>query len=544
MKTIILFLQFICFTYTVNAQFIEQWSQSYNGTGNYNDAATSVALDDVKNVYVTGYSYGMGTLNDYATVKYNSNGIQQWVTRYNGPGNDNDIVNAITVFNNEIYVTGQSAGSGTAYDYATIKYNSSGVQQWIARYNGPSNSNDGATAITTDALGNVYVTGQSYGGTSTSYDFATIKYSSSGIQQWEARFNGTGNGNDGANAVTVDQYFNVYVTGYSVGAGSSLDYTTIKYNSSGVQQWIAKYNGTANDIDISKCIELSSSGQVIISGYSRGSGTSLDYVTIKYDSLGAELWISRYNGAANGGDIPNAIAISNSGDIVVTGVTNTDVSGILANYATLKYNAAGQIQWIGIYNGPGNNNDSATSIAIDDSGNVFVTGKSIGSGTSFDFATIKYNPSGVSQYVARFNNSESSKDVANSIKVDEYGNTYITGGSSLSGNSDDFMTIKYSKISGIKTISSIIPQQFELFQNYPNPFNPVTNINYSLAVRTFTNIKIFDIRGIEVAELINEFQNPGVYSIDWNAGNLESGIYFYTLETEKFTDTKKMILLK
>ena len=544
MKTIILLLQIICFTYTVNAQFIEQWSQSYNGTGNYNDAATSIAIDDAKNVYVTGYSYGMGTLNDYSTVKYNTNGVQQWITRYNGPGNDNDIVTAITVYNNEIYVTGQSAGSGTAYDYATIKYNSSGVQQWIARYNGPSNSNDGATAIVTDALGNVYVTGQSYGGTSSSYDFATIKYNSSGIQQWEARYNGTGNGNDGANAVTVDQYFNVYVTGYSVGAGSSLDYTTIKYNSFGVQQWIAKYNGTANDIDISKCIVLNNSGQVIVTGYSRGSGTSLDYVTINYDSLGGELWVSRYNGAANGGDIPNAVALSNSGDIIVTGVTNTDVSGILANYATIKYNAAGQSQWIRIYNGPGNNNDSATSIAIDDSGNVFVTGKSIGTSTSFDFATIKYNSAGVSQYVARFNYSESSKDVANSIKVDEFGNTYITGGSSLSGSSDDFMTIKYSKISGINTISNIIPEKFELFQNYPNPFNPVTNINYSLSVRSFTKIKIFDIRGIGVAELVNEFQNPGTYSVDWYAGNLESGIYFYTLETEKFKDTKKLILLK
>jgi len=544
MKTIILILQIICFTYTINAQFIEQWSQSYNGTGNYNDAATSIAIDDAKNVYVTGYSYGTGTLNDFATVKYNTNGVQQWITRYNGPGNDNDIVTAITVFNNEIYVTGQSAGSGTAYDYATIKYNSSGVQQWIARYNGPSNSNDGATAITTDALGNVYVTGQSYGGTSTSYDFATIKYNSSGIQQWEARYNGTGNGNDGANAVIVDQYFNVYVTGYSVGAGSSLDYTTIKYNSSGVQQWFAKYNGTANDIDIGKCIVLNNSGQVIVTGYSRGSGTSLDYVTINYDSLGAEIWVSRYNGAANGGDIPNAVCLSNSGDIIVTGVTNTDVSGILANYATIKYNVAGQIQWIGIYNGPGNNNDSATSVAIDDSGNVFVTGKSIGTGASFDFATIKYTPSGVPQYVARFSYSESSKDVANSIKVDEYGNTYLTGASTLTGSSDDFLTLKYSKLSGVNTISNFTPDRFVLFQNYPNPFNPVTNINYSLSVRSFTKIKIFDIRGIEVAELVNEFQNPGTYSVDWFAGNLESGIYFYTLETEKFKDTKKMILLK
>ena len=124
MKTIILFLLFFNFANNIQAQFIEQWSQIYNGSGNYNDAATSVAIDDAKNVYVTGYSYGLGTLNDFATVKYNTNGILQWVSRYNGPGNDNDIVNAISVNNNEIYVTGQSTGSGSAYDYATIKYNS------------------------------------------------------------------------------------------------------------------------------------------------------------------------------------------------------------------------------------------------------------------------------------------------------------------------------------------------------------------------------------------------------------------------------------
>lgn len=544
MKTLILILIFFGFTSFINAQFIEQWSQSYNGTGNYNDAATSIAVDDSKNVYVTGYSYGAGTLNDYALVKYNPNGVQQWVSRYNGPGNDNDIINAVTIFNDDVFVTGQSVGSGSGYDFTTIKYNSAGVQQWAVRYNGPSNSNDGASAIAIDVQGNIYVTGQSYGGSTTSYDYATVKYNSSGVQQWEARYNGSGNGNDGANAIAVDANFNVYVTGFSAGTVSNLDYTTVKYNSAGVQQWVKNYNGTANDIDIGKSVTIAANGDIVVTGYSRGSGTSLDYATIKYDSSGNEIWVARYNGTANGSDIPNALKLSNSGDVLVTGVTNTDVSGSLANYATLKYNSSGEVQWIRTYNGPGNNNDSATSISLDDSGNVFVTGKSIGSGTSFDFATVKYSPSGTVQYVSRFNYSESSKDIANSITVDNFGNTYVTGSSSPSGSNDDFLTVKYAKFSGISTISNVIPDKFGLDQNFPNPFNPVTRINYSIITGAVSKLKIYDVRGNEVMKLVNEFQNPGTYSVQWNAENFPSGIYYYSIESGKFSDTRKMMLIK
>src|SRR5438874_9524145 len=100
-----------------------------------------MAIDAAGNVYVTGNSLGIGTGYDYATVKYNSSGTQQWVTRYNGPANRDDYGNAIAVDSSgNVYVTGWSPGSGTDYDYATIKYNSTGQQQWVARYNGPGNS--------------------------------------------------------------------------------------------------------------------------------------------------------------------------------------------------------------------------------------------------------------------------------------------------------------------------------------------------------------------------------------------------------------------
>jgi len=85
-----------------------------------------------------------------------------------------------------VYVTGQSAGSGTSDDYATIKYNASGVQEWVARYNGPGNRDDRAYAIAVDDAGNVYVTGQS--GLGIWADYATIKYNASGVEQWVARY--------------------------------------------------------------------------------------------------------------------------------------------------------------------------------------------------------------------------------------------------------------------------------------------------------------------------------------------------------------------
>lgn len=91
---------------------------------------------------------------------------------------------------------------------------------------------------------------------------------------------------------------------------------------------------------------------------------------------------------------------------------------------------------------------------------------------------------------------------------------------------------------------SIIPEQFKLSQNYPNPFNPNTVISYQLAVSSFASLKIYDVLGNEVETLLNEKQNAGIYNVEFDAINYPSGIYFYKLSTESFSDTKRMILLK
>src|SRR6266498_2547064 len=261
-----------------------------------------------------------------------------WVARYKGPGNARDTAWAVAVdASGNVYVTGASVGSGTGLDYATIKYNSSGIQQWVARYNGSGNSGDEATAIAVDGSGNVYVTGYSTGPAS-GYDYATIKYNSSGIQQWVARYDGPGNGTDLAFSIAVDGSGNVYVTGFSTGPASGYDYATIKYNSSGIQQWVARYDGPGIFGDVGRAIAVDASGNVYVTGESMGSGSGYDYATIKYNSSGTQQWVDRYNGPGNGDDkivSPGAIAIDASGNAYVTG-ESTNLNGDY-DYATIKY---------------------------------------------------------------------------------------------------------------------------------------------------------------------------------------------------------------
>jgi uncharacterized delta-60 repeat protein len=429
----------------------QEWVALYNG-GYGPDVADAIAVDGSGNVYVTGSSFGPGSCNlacvDYATIKYDPSGTQQWAARYNGPASDSDQPSAIAVdASGNVYVTGSSIGTTWPdYDYATIKYDSSGQQQWVARYSGPGNDLDFGNAIAVDASGNVYVTGASFA-SGTGFDYATIKYDSSGQQQWVARYNGPGNDEDEAVGIAVDASGNVYVTGYSAGSGTGLfDYATIKYDASGNQLWVARYNGPGNGTDNANAIAVDASGNVYVTGFSDGGlGSGFDYATVKYDTSGQQQWVARYNGPANDDDEAYAIAVDASGNVYVTGLSVG--SGTQEDYATIKYNSSGSEEWVARYDGPVNLNDDARAIAIDASGNVYVTGYSIGLGTGFDYATVKYDSSGAEQWVVRYDGPASVDDQSYAIAVDASGNVCVTGYSTVDANTGltDYATIKYSQ---------------------------------------------------------------------------------------------------
>jgi len=96
----------------------------------------------------------------------------------------------------------------------------------------------------------------------------------------------------------------------------------------------------------------------------------------------------------------------------------------------------------------------------------------------------------------------------------------------------------------VKELQQMVPAKYSLEQNYPNPFNPVTNIRFSIPEAGMVTVKVFNILGQEVTTLVNGYQNAGTYNVDFNAANLTSGVYFYSINTPNFSSTKKMMLMK
>jgi hypothetical protein len=103
---------------------------------------------------------------------------------------------------------------------------------------------------------------------------------------------------------------------------------------------------------------------------------------------------------------------------------------------------------------------------------------------------------------------------------------------------------KRNFVVGVEDISSGVPTSYELEQNYPNPFNPVTTIQFSIPEQSFITLEIFNSLGEKVSTLVSEELNAGTYNYEWKAGNLSSGVYYYKLIANDFSQTKKLILLR
>ncbi len=268
-----------------NSAGSQLWSFRYNGPSGGLDRGNSISVDPTGNVFVCGISWGgsgsAGTGFDEVLIKLNSAGLFQWVYRSANAGSDELLMLVLDVTGN-IYAAGYETNTTQGENYVTLKLNSAGVVQWKSFYNGPDNDIDQALSLAIDGTGNVYVTGKSDGGSSTVFDIATVKYNSLGVQQWAQRFNGSSNMNDEGKAITVDTASNVYVTGYSTNPATADDYQTIKYNSSGVQQWEIKYtnSGSPGSSDRAVSIYADNSGNV----YAAGS-SALDYAVVKYSPL-------------------------------------------------------------------------------------------------------------------------------------------------------------------------------------------------------------------------------------------------------------------
>ncbi|MDP3025232.1 MAG: SBBP repeat-containing protein [candidate division Zixibacteria bacterium] len=456
------------------------WVRRYNGPSNLSDYPRAIASDDSGNAYVTGQSFSYNTGYDYATLKYYPDGDTAWMRRYNGTGNKDDGAIALALDRTgDLYVTGWSVGTANYYDfgYATIKYRQNGDTAWVRRYEGPVQGlDDAATGLTIDSSGNIYVTGHSWD-TGTCDDYATFKYSADGDLVWLKRYSGAGCNYDQPNALGVDGTGHLYVTGLSFNDQTGSDYLTIKYQPDGDTAWVRKYDGQGSSDDDASAMVIDGSGNVYVTGAGYNSFTDFDYTTIKYYPNGDTAWVRSYNGPGNSEDRATALALDRERNLYVTGYSYSSQTDF--DYATLKYDSSGNLLWVTRYNGPGNGNDQATALSLDDSGNVYVTGGSSGIGTNLDFATLKYDPSGNLRWVKRYNGRGNGNDIAVALTVDRSGGIILTGQSYEKETKDDYVTIKYSQLLFYRgdanqdkkvTISDIVYLISYLFKGGPPPY--------------------------------------------------------------------------
>ncbi len=352
------------------------------------------------------------------------------------------------------------------------------AQGWVWATNAGEGGNETATSVTTDASGNVYVTGSFSSGTvpfgtfpltnnTTGYtDIFLTKYDANGNVLW-ARSAG-GSDNDYATSVTTDAWGNIYVAGYFYSSSIVFGTTTltndstpatsdmyvVKYDASGNVIWARKSGGTMDDRI--NAVKTDVSGNVIVTGSFESKylvfgtdtvknplATTDDVFVIKYDSAGNYIWAI---GSGHAGfNYGNALAVDASGNIFVAGDFNSNLISfgdtVLTNSGSgfddmflVKFNSAGVVQWA--RNAAGTNDDAATALGTDAHGNIYVAGNFASSTLLFNTTTLT-NSGGYDLFVAKYNtngkvlwakrNGGTAGDYVYSLAVDDSSYVVIAG---------------------------------------------------------------------------------------------------------------------
>jgi len=213
-----------------------------------------------------------------------------------------------------------------------------------------------------------------------------------------------------------------------------------------------------------------------------------------------------------------------------------------------KVNASGTIQWF--YRYINNYYNGCNGVTNTNDGGYAFTGWWDTAGTNIEHHAflLKTDSSGIEQFRKVYLYASLDGNYGYDIKQTS-DSGYIISGLRTNYNIYDIMVIKtdkngFTQIIGIEPINTITPKYFKLYQNYPNPFNSITIVRFEIAVKSQVKIILCDILGRDVKKIVDEDLKAGTYEINFNASNLSSGVYYYSLYTGSFRETKKMILIK
>ncbi|WP_435138367.1 T9SS type A sorting domain-containing protein [Formosa sp. A9] len=311
---------------------------------------------------------------------------------------------AITDSSGNTYVTGGSSNENQpSGDFFTLKIGVNGETLWEKREQAEMYAVEYGMQMAFDNMGNIIVSGLKWNGND--MDIRVIKYSVDGDKLWESTFNNGAEGMEIPNALTTGTDGSIYVTGITW-SGSSVDYLTIKFNSSGSKEWHRTENPNGGETwNESTAITVDTNNNVLVTGFSPNTDGWLNYHTIKYDGHGAKLWEHGFNyqntdpnnTSAVTNSTPYAIITDDDDNVYITGTFDTFLNRI----GTVKYNESGELQWTKTYK---NSTDETNGwkIAINDN-TVYVEGSHSGGFLDDGTVLISYNTDGTQNWVQETN---------------------------------------------------------------------------------------------------------------------------------------------
>lgn len=426
----------LCSVLTATAQLPQQWLRSFQGQGKCSDRIATITTDNNGDIISAGYSGKHNCSADAFIMKTNFLGDTLWIYYYDAGGNKEDfIVDLVVDAGNNIYFTGNSE-SATAFvsQCITGKLNSAGVQQWVSRYALTGANESYGTGVAVDANGNVYTCGYTdpFPG---SNDWFVIKYDGSGQQQWIDLYDGAAASTDEAYDIAIAPNGNPTACGisYSATGGGGGNAYIRQLNPQGGVVWTDTYTNPANATGKDELYGLRfiNGGDLLVGGTTAnpGGSSSRDMFAMRYNASGVRQWVSIYTDAntPSADEYIRAVTVDDSGNVYIVG---TDyLNGVIT-----RINATGTGGWRKVFRGPlSNGYEVFHGVAADNFGGVYATGRCVYPGEDVylnggmtNQVIVKYNAAtGDSLWTYR---AKDSLTASMGFAITTYGNKVIAGG--------------------------------------------------------------------------------------------------------------------
>lgn len=415
------------FAQTIVSQY---WSNNYSERDQVANLPT--AIDANNNVYVTGYTYFSGSY-DFTTLKYDPNGNLLWSQHYNNVTNgvDQSLCIALDQSDN-VYVAGNSQNANGDRDFTVVKYNAQGVQQWVYRKDGSAQGFDEAVSIHVVNSNEVYVGGYVQNNT-TAKDGLLVKLDANGSEVWTQEFELGNNGNENIVGLTGDNNGNVYVAfNEFYNLQNTLHVNSIASNGSVNWTFDKALESEVKALDFNDNLDA-----LVVAGCQKTSGVGNDvYVSLIDAATGNALKEVRKD-IYNADDFVSDVKVNTQGDIAITGIS--DKNGILV-YQTLLFRDTLSLEWSHDFSLESSTNMVEPRIGFDSQGNFYISGEF--NNNTPDALVYKLGNNGNLVWDYFLNGSVNGTDAAVDIKITDNDEIYFVAQTQNSNAKFDYTTVR------------------------------------------------------------------------------------------------------